>query len=298
MDYRWPNLQTLALLVAIVEEGSLGAGARKVGMAQPNASRAIAELEVEMKTELLVRHPRGSHPTTAGLALVEHSRELLQSAQDFTAWVTESRTEQPLKLHIGASMTIAETLLPSWIATMRMRFPDSRVDVSVMNSSQVVEAVQQGQLQLGFIETPHVPVRLNARVVQEDKLIVVISPNHKWASRTGKISLQELSETPLIVREPGSGTREALQELLGDYDSVEPIQVLNSNAAVRVVVEAGAGPAVLGELALRDHLALGRLLSVPFEGSGVTRPLTAVWSGPRRLPVLAAELVAIASSHI
>ena len=298
MDNRWPNLQTLALFVAIVEEGSLGAGARRVGMAQPNASRAISELEVEMKAELLVRHPRGSHPTAAGLALVEHSRDLLQSVQDFTAWMSESRTEQPLKLHVGASMTIAEALLPTWIATMRVRFPTSRIDVSVMNSSQVVEAVQQGRLQLGFIETPHVPVRLNARVVQEDKLIVVISPQHEWANRTGKISLSELAETPLIVREVGSGTREALQELLADYEMAEPVQVLNSNAAVRVVVEAGAGPAVLGELALRDHLALGRLLSVPFEGSGVTRPLTAVWSGPRKLPTLAGELVAIASNHI
>lgn len=298
MDNGWPNLQTLALFVAIVEEGSLGAGARKVGMAQPNASRAIAELEADMKAELLVRHPRGSHPTAAGLALVEHSRDLLQSVQEFTEWATESQTGQPLKLHVGASMTIAEALLPAWVADMRARFPASRVDVSVMNSSQVIEAVQKGHLQLGFIETPHVPVRLHARVVQEDKLIVVISPNHEWANRTGKISLRELSETPLIVREIGSGTREALQELLADYDMAEPIQVLNSNAAVRVVVEAGAGPAVLGELALRDHLALGRLLSVPFEGSGVTRPLTAVWSGPRRLPILAGELVSIASNHI
>ena len=216
MDNGWPNLQTLALFVAIVEEGSLGAGARKVGMAQPNASRAIAELEADMKAELLVRHPRGSYPTAAGLALVEHSRNLLQSVQEFTEWVTEGRTEQPLKLHVGASMPIAEALLPAWVADMRARFPASRVDVSVMNSSQVIEAVQKGHLQLGFIETPHVPVRLHARVVQEDKLIVVISPNHEWANRTGKISLRELSETPLIVREIGSGTREALQELLAD----------------------------------------------------------------------------------
>ena len=89
MDNGWPNLQTLALFVAIVEEGSLGAGARKVGMAQPNASRAIAELEADMKAELLVRHPRGSYPTAAGLALVEHSRNLLQSVQESTEWVTE-----------------------------------------------------------------------------------------------------------------------------------------------------------------------------------------------------------------
>lgn len=298
MNGDWPNLQTLALFVATVDEGSLGAGARRVGMAQPNASRAIAELEVEMNVELLARHPRGSRPTAAGRALADHAREVLDSVQEFSEWVAESRSEQPMMLRVGASMTIAETLLPAWLATLRERRPAARVDVSVMNSSQVIEEVQQGRLQLGFVETPKVPVRLNFRVVQEDELMVAIAPHHEWASRTGRVSLRELAETPLVVREPGSGTREALQQLLADYVTVEPAQVLSSNAAVRVAVAAGSGPAVLSELALRDHLAHGHLLRVPFEGPGISRPLTAVWAGPRRLTTLAGELVSIAGMQV
>lgn len=295
MDNGWPKLQTLALFVAVVDEGSLGAGARKVGMAQPNASRAITGLEADLHTELLTRHPRGSRPTATGLALADHARAVLASAHDFTEWVKHHRSERPEELCIGASMTIAETLLPTWLAAMHMRVPTVRIDVSVMNSSQVIDNVQEGRLQLGFIETPHIPVRLNCRVVQEDELVVAIAPHHEWANRTSQISLSELAQTPLVVREAGSGTREALQDLLSDQVVVEPAQVLRSNAAIRVAVAAGAGPAVLSELALRDHLALGRLLRVPFEGSGVSRPLTAVWSGPHRLPPLAGELVSIAA---
>src|SRR5699024_10138236 len=100
----------------------------------------------------------------------------------------------------------------------------------------------------------------------------------------------------LFRSEPGSGTREALQELLAEHVPVEPAQVLSSNAVVRVAVAAGVGPAVLSELALRDHLARGHLLRVPFEGRGITRPLTAVWTGPRRLTGLAGELVAVAAA--
>lgn len=293
----WPSLKTLELFVAVIDEGSLGAGARKVGIAQPNASRAIVELESDLKADLLERRPGGAVPTPFGLTLADHAREVLEAAQDFQAWAGETHSEGSMHLRVGASMTIAETLLPAWLAATRERFPQSRLDVSVHNSSQVVAEIQQGHLQLGFIETPHVPVGLHSHVVHEDELLVAIGPRHEWASRRGQISLQELAATALVTREPGSGTYEAARDLLVDHVPVEPAQVLSSNAAVRVAVASGAGPAILSELALRDHLAHGHLLRVPFEGSGITRPLTAVWTGPRRLPQLARALVAIAEDH-
>lgn len=290
-----PNLPVLELFVAVVDTGSVGAGARKAGMAQPNASRAVAELETKMKTSLLERSPRGSKPTPAGLALADHARELLDAAQRFNTWFQASRGADIRDLKVGASMTIAETLLPAWLAEVRRRRPELRVEVHVLNSSQVLHEVQRGALQLGFVETPNVPVRLNAMVVQEDELIVVVPPSHDWANRRSKVTLAELAQTALVVREKGSGTREALAELLAGLPAAEPAQVLSSNAAVRVAVVSGAGPAALSALALRDQLANGALLRVPFEGQGISRPLTAVWSGPQRLAGAAAELVAVAA---
>ncbi|MFB9166492.1 LysR family transcriptional regulator [Arthrobacter psychrochitiniphilus] len=297
MSDDWPNLQVLELFVAVVDTGSVGAGARKSGMAQPNASRAVAELETRLKTSLLERSPRGSVPTEAGLALADHARELLDAAQSFTGWLRSSPTGGREDIRVGASMTIAETLLPAWLAEVRRRRPTLRVDVHVLNSSQVLHEVQQGALHVGFVETPNVPVRVNAMVVQEDQLLVVVPPNHRWAHHTGKISLAELARTPLVVREPGSGTCEALQELFAGLPMAEPAQVLGSNAAVRVAVLSGAGPAALSALALHEQLESGALLRVPFEGQGISRPLTAVWSGAQRLFGAAADLVAVAAAQ-
>ncbi|WKS61935.1 LysR family transcriptional regulator [Corynebacterium accolens] len=197
MSEAWPNLQVLELFVAVVDEGSVGAGARKVGMAQPNASRAIAELETGMKTALLERSPRGSEPTALGLLLAVQARELLDAGQRFNDWSRSSRSNETLELRVGASMTIAETLLPVWLTELKRRLPPVRIEVQVLNSAQVLQEVQRGILQLGFVETPNVPMRLNARVVQEDELLVVVAPNHEWANRTSRIGLQELAETPL-----------------------------------------------------------------------------------------------------
>lgn len=297
MTASWPNLRALELFVAIANEGSVGAGARKVGMAQPNASRAVSDLETATRMTLLERSARGSIPTEFGQLLAAQAREVLGSAQRFNAWVrAREESGSDLELRIGASMTIAECLLPTWLARLRDRLPQLRVDLRVLNSVQVLHEVNDGDLQLGFVETPDVPVGFNATVVQQDELIVVVPPDHPWATRGSSVSTKELAATPLVVREPGSGTRDALDASLARFDPVAPAQVLSSNTAVRLAVASGAGPAALSKFALRSQLANGELVRVSLEGNKITRPLTAVWRGSGHLRGRAAELIAIAQA--
>jgi DNA-binding transcriptional LysR family regulator len=296
MSTTLPNLQALALFIAVVDEGGLGAGARRVGIHQPNASRMIARLEAQAGTALLDRDPRGSRPTSAGLLYAAHARELLEAAEEFTGWLRHSREEDSRELRVGASMTIAEHLMPSWLAELRRRSPRVRVDLSVLNSTQVLAGVHDGRLQLGFVETPHLPRDVHMLRLREDELVVVVAPDHPWALREGPLPLAELAATPLVVREGGSGTREAYEELVPAAAGTAPVQELGSNAAVRVAVASGAGPAVLSMLAVRAQLEAGQLLRVPVSGTRLRRPLTAVWNGPRRLSGPAADLVAVATA--
>jgi DNA-binding transcriptional LysR family regulator len=97
----------------------------------------------------------------------------------------------------------------------------------------------------------------------------------------------------LVTREPGSGTRVALDEALGR--PVRSALELASNAAVRVSVASGTAPAVLSRLAVSDALASGTLREIPTElDLRLRRQLRAVWTGPRRLRGAAADLVTIA----
>ncbi|WP_193103960.1 LysR family transcriptional regulator [Brachybacterium sp. FME24] len=293
-----PNLQALALFIAVVDEGGLGAGARRLGMYQPNASRMIAQLEAQAGMPLLDRDPRGSRPTSAGLLYAAHARELLEAADDFSAWLRHSRDDDTLDLQVGASMTIAENLMPAWLTDLRRTSPRVRVDLRVLNSTQVLEEVRSGQLQLGFIETPHVPRWVHAHTLREDELVLVVAPGHPWGDREQPVGLEELAQTPLVVREGGSGTRDAFEELVPDAAGTPPVQELSSNAAVRVAVASGAGPAVLSMLAVRSQLETGQLHRVPVAGASLRRPLTAAWKGPSRLSGAAAELVAVATGPL
>jgi DNA-binding transcriptional LysR family regulator len=104
----------------------------------------------------------------------------------------------------------------------------------------------------------------------------------------------ELADGRQVTRESGSGTRVALDRALGDAGPIVPAFELSSNAAIRVAVAAGSGPAVLSRLAVADALAGGALAVVPVAELDLRRRLRAVWTGPRRLSGDAAELVAVA----
>ena len=294
MPSELPNLSALALFVAVVDEGGLGAGARRAGIHQPNASRMIAQLEAQAGTVLLERDPRGARPTSAGLLYAAQARELLDAAEQFSDWLRHSRDEDARELRVGASMTIAEHLMPAWLAELRRRSPRIRVDLEVLNSTQVLAGVHDGRLRLGFVETPRLPRDVHAMTLREDELVVVVAPEHPWALREGPLDPAELAATPLVVREGGSGTRDAYEELVPAAGETPPVQELGSNAAVRIAVASGAGPAVLSMLAVRSGLESGQLLRVPVAGPRLRRPLTAVWNGPRRLSGPAADLVAVA----
>ena len=291
-----PNLSALALFVAVVDEGGLGAGARRAGIHQPNASRMIAQLEAQAGTVLLERDPRGARPTSAGLLYAAQARELLDAAEQFSDWLRHSRDEDARELRVGASMTIAEHLMPAWLAELRRRSPRIRVDLEVLNSTQVLAGVHDGRLRLGFVETPRLPGDVHAMTLREDELVVVVAPEHPWALREGPLDPAELAATPLVVREGGSGTRDAYEELVPAAGETPLVQELGSNAAVRIAVASGAGPAVLSMLAVRSGLESGQLLRVPVAGPRLRRPLTAVWNGPRRLSGPAADLVAVATA--
>jgi DNA-binding transcriptional LysR family regulator len=291
----WPDLTALELLVAVADHGSLSAGARSIGMAQPNASRSLARLERSLAVSLVVRSTSGARLTPAGLLVVDWARAVLDRAGVLLEGASSLAGSGEGGLVVSASQTVAEHLLPAWLAGLRARHDNVTVTVSVHNSAAVVTDVVSGACDIGFVEGPRAPRGVHSRVVAHDELVLVVAPDHPWSRRRRRVSAAELADTPLLTREPGSGTRVRLDDELAATvgRTVTPAQELASNAAVRVGVQAGVAPAVLSRLAVADALAGGALLEVPLE-LDLRRQLRAVWTGPRRPVGLPADLVEIA----
>jgi DNA-binding transcriptional LysR family regulator len=294
MTQRWPEFATLELLVGIDDRGSLGAASRVMGMAQPNASRAIRQLERRFGITLVERSPRGSTLTAQGTVIVHWARQVLADMERMRDAAAALRVEVDAHLTVAASMTVAEYLLPAWLGDLRRANPDVQIHLHVLNSMQVIERVTDGACDIGFVEDPSVPAHLNNITVACDRLVVVVHPVHPWARRRRPISIAELAATPLLVREPGSGTRRTLDLAMQEFDCAPPLLELGSGAAIRTSVLGGVGPAVLSTLAIADGVESGELRLVEVAGLNLERSLRAVWRPPRKLGGPAGELLKLA----
>jgi DNA-binding transcriptional LysR family regulator len=278
---RLPAIEDLQLLLATAESGSVSAAARRLGIAQPNASRALRRLERRLNVELLQRDTRGSRLTDQGALVVDWAREVVDAAHRLVVATAALHRGARPTVAVAASQTIAEELLPRWLARLRAEAPGVEVALTVANSAEVGRLVSAGGV-LGFVESTILPETItiphDTAAVGQDRLVVVTSPDHRWARRTRPVSLDELLTTPLVVREPGSGTRVSFEQAVGVERLARPAVEVASNAAVRVAVAAGAGPAVLSELAVASAVEAGWLRAVMVEGLQVERPLRAVWS--------------------
>ncbi|MGI5159933.1 LysR family transcriptional regulator [Microbispora sp. CA-102843] len=299
MTVRWPDLASLELLLLVAEQGSLGKAAKLHGITQASASRRLDTLERELGVPLLHRSTTGSRLTPQGQVVVDWARAALAAATDLLTGVRALRGRGDARVRVAASMTVAEYLMPGWLVALRRVLPDVEVGLRVVNSGEVCRMATDGEIDAGFIESPVVPRELTSWPVAEDRLVVVVAPGHAWARRGEPLHEEplrraDLAATPLVVREPGSGTRYALDRLLTGPDVAPPILELSSNAAVKVAVETGVAPAVLSHLAVAAELRDGRLIEVPVADLDLRRPLFAVWRARTRLTGAAAELVRLA----
>ncbi|MFD5494314.1 LysR substrate-binding domain-containing protein [Streptomyces sp. NPDC001812] len=293
-----PDLHALQLLVCVAETGSLGRAAVRLRISQPSASARMRTLERRLGLRLLDRSTSGSRLTPAGAVVGDWARSLLEQAEALVEGAAALRSRQDHRLLVTASLTIAEELMPGWLVALREEEPDTHVGLTVTNSSGVIEALRRRRCDLGFVEGPWVPDDLHRTVVGRDRLAVVVAPGHPWARRRRPLSGRELADTPLLLREPGSGSRETLEKALRPYDGVAvPVLELGSTAPLRSAVVRGLAPAVLSALAVHEDVDHGRLVEVEVDPAvPLRRLLHAVWLKGRELPEAALRLLGVARS--
>ena len=292
---RSPDAVSLDLLASVAATGSLGRAAELHGISQPAASLRIRALERVLGVTLLERSARGSRLTAAGSAVVNWADPVLEGMQALVAGV-EALRERRERLRVSASMTVAEYLLPGWLVALRRRRPEVTIALHVDNSEQVATEVREGRARVGFIESARMPAGLRHQTIDDDVLVVVVAPGHRWAARRRPLPPDELAATPLVSRERGSGTRDVLEEALSARGLTPSTVVeLASTTAIKAAVMGGVGPAVLSRLAVTNELAGGGLVEVPLGDLRLCRPLSAVWHPDRGLDADARTLVEVAT---
>jgi DNA-binding transcriptional LysR family regulator len=292
-----PDLITLELLDSIAELGSLGRAAARHRMSQPAVSQRMTQLERNLGVTLLQRSRAGTSLTPAGERITALARRVLSEAHALMAGVAAVVAEEGNHLRVAASLTVAEYLLPGWLSALHTESPSVILALEVANSSRVLARVREASADVGFVEGDDKPPEgMSAVVVRSDRLVVVVGPGHPWAHRGSAVGGAELATADLIVREPGSGTREVLDRALRPWGGAHSSLELGSTASILAAARRGEAAAVLSALAVAQDVDAGRLVPVPTDGVDLSRALRAVWPANRPLAPLGRRLLNLASA--
>jgi DNA-binding transcriptional LysR family regulator len=286
------DVLALQLLRRVARTGSVARAADEMNLTGPSANARLRNLEHQLGASLLTRTPSGSTPTEVGMLVVEWSAEVLDAIERLAAAVS-ALTADTRRLRMAASHTVAEQLLPRWLAGFRRRYPDVTPELHVTNSAQVIQRVKDEEAVVGFIESRSAPRDLASLVVADDDLVVVVCPSHPWAIDGKTHVAEELISQPIVVRERDSATREVLDQALrrAGLRLDQPVIELGSSAAVREAAVAGRAPAVLSRLAVASDISAGRLHAVGIDDLDLARQLRAVWLRRRAQPEIVTDLL-------
>lgn len=252
------SIRQVEVFVAIARGGSARVAAGRVARSQSAASAALGELEKALGADLfdrvgrrLVLNENGRAFLPGAVALLDHATEL--------GSLFESEHAAPLR--VAASLTIGEYLLPRLIASWQQQHASSVIRLAIANTSEVMDAVVNLDADLGFIEGPH--THPDVRVVPwlSDELVIVAAPQHPLS--IGRVNKAQLAAATWILRETGSGTRQATDTwLMHHLGQVKVAFELGSTEAIKRLASAGAGLACLSRHAVVEDMAVGRLVAV------------------------------------
>jgi DNA-binding transcriptional LysR family regulator len=255
----------LQVFHAVAKHLSFTKAAEALFMTQPAVTFQIKQLEEQFNARLFERGHGQISLTESGRVVFEYAERILGLSAEMEARLKDMSGQMSGPLLIGASMTIAEYLLPQVLGEFNARYPSVIPRLRVANSETVQIQVAEHSLDVGFIEGDSLLPSLITEFVCEDELLVVCAPSHPLA-RLDSIEPGLLAQHAYISREPGSGTREVcdnyLQKLGIAADLLQPVMELGSPEALKGMVATGRGFAIMSRSTVVKEARLGLLVGV------------------------------------
>jgi DNA-binding transcriptional LysR family regulator len=256
----------LQVFHAVAKHLSFTKAAEALFMTQPAVTFQIRQLEEHFNTRLFDRAHGRIALTPAGQVALDYAERILGLSSELDTRLKEMSGQVAGPLLIGASTTIAEFLLPQVLGEFKARYPAVVPRLFVANSEAVQGRIAERSLDLGFIEgDSHLP-SLVTDVCCDDELRVVCAPSHPLA-KLESVAPKALMEHAYVSREPGSGTREVVDNYLQKAgvqpDSLQVVMELGSPEALKGLVATGLGFTIMSRAIAALEVKLGRLVQIP-----------------------------------
>jgi DNA-binding transcriptional LysR family regulator len=276
------SLESFRLVVfrTVAEKLNFTQAAEVLRLTQPAVTSQIKALEDDLGVRLFERTSGRIAITPAGEMLFHYAREVARLSEDVLVHISAMSGEQRGKLRLGASTTIAQYVLPQLLVHFLQIHPRVEVSVTSLNTQEVVAGLLEHRTVLGLIEGPPGTSDLKTEDFLEDEIVVIAAAGHPWVQQRQKPSLADLAAQPLVMREPGSGTRRVVEDALRKVGlaprDVHVALELDSTEGIKSAVEAGLGVGLVSRWALRNK-GPESVRVVPVAGLSIVRMLQFVY---------------------
>lgn len=265
----------LVVFRTVASQLSFRKAAEELYLTQPAVSLQIKALEEDLGVQLFDRSGSQIRMTAAGEVLFNYAERVNALLAEAEQKIAASGGEQAGQLSLGASTTIVQYLLPNLLAEFRKLHPRVTLSVVSGNTEQMVDAVGQHRVSIACIEGPSRSRDVRVEPFLEDELVLIAPSAHEWAEQV-KLPLSEISNSPLMMRERGSGTRDVIERELERHGirrrTLQIVMELDSTEAIKSAVEAGLGAGFVSRWALAKDARLGRAFKiVEIEGFRIRR---------------------------
>jgi DNA-binding transcriptional LysR family regulator len=280
------ELQQLRYVVAVADEGSFTAAAQREGVAQPSVSAQIAALERELGTELFRRGRSGAQATPAGAALLPWARQALADCDSGRAEVRALLGLRRGQLSLGATPSLATSLVPALLASFHRRHPGISLRLREAGSRDLIDELVSGSIEVALVILPVSTEVLHTEAIAEEELVLAVRHDHPLAGRQ-RVGVGAMKGLPLVLPREGYDVREVVLRACRDAGFTATAAVeAGEMDSVLALTAAGLGASVVPSMVVDPG---GPLTAVRFSGTALTRTVGLAVRGdrPRSRAVLA-----------
>ncbi|MGV6812940.1 MAG: LysR family transcriptional regulator [Brevirhabdus sp.] len=277
------DFRQLQVFEALARHGSITRAAEELRVTQPAVSIQLRKIEEQTGLALVERSGRKLQLTEAGEELRRHAERVSRDLADLDESLLLYRGVRRGRLRLAVVST-ANYFLHTHLTAFKSHFPDIEVNLKVANRDKILKALESNRADLSITGQPPDDADVVARRFMDNPLVVIAPPDHPLASKN-EVTLEQFSKEPLVVREPGSGTRAAMERVLGEHGlTYRASCTLSTNSAVKQAVRSGLGLAVISGQTAELEMETNRLVTLNVQGFPVVRQWYVVYRKFNRLP--------------
>jgi len=295
------DLWQLHIFVSVVEKKSFSKASETINLSQPTVSTHIKELEEHFQCRLLDRLGKITEPTRAGRILYKYAKQMLALREETQSAMLDFLGHTKGKLIMGGSTIPAGYIFPKLMGAFKQIYPDVAISLTAGDTSQIIQAVKQGALELGVVGAKAEDPAIEQEKLVRDEMKLIVPAGHEWAGRDS-VPGDQLFTQPFIAREQGSGTWKSILSSMDEagFDSKALVPNVTMGNSVSVIqgVLSGVGISILSTIAVAEELRTGRLSALSVDGLNLTRHFYLTLSKKRTRSPICQKFIAFAKKTI